>query len=140
MAKRPKAKEIRKITHDALKNLLTYKVSHDVLDFLKSGAERNFREFEGAQHNTYPIKACGIRAEPGKFGKDDEYLFTEEPLAPEVTTQYLQSFPIDAVSGAYCFTILEIYGDDLVRLLNPSGAKKAHVLASRGPRRLEELR
>jgi hypothetical protein len=54
---------------------------------------------------------------------DGNYLITDEPIAPEDVVSLLGSFPFDATSSAFVFTILEQYGDVVAGIVNPKFAR-----------------
>jgi hypothetical protein len=80
------------------------------------------------QHEEYPIKGCGVIVTPELVKewskKHETLLHLDEDLAPENTGSEIDSFPRDAVSTTYVYSLLEAYGNDVCDLRNPGYRKE----------------
>jgi hypothetical protein len=120
-----KADQIRRFTKTTTERLLQFKLSHYLTKHLIDKLRVNWRDVEQELHADYPITQAGVIAVlaeggagvEGIFG--DDFLITDEPVAPEDVVSLLGTFPFDAASCAFVFTILEEYGDVIVSIVNP---------------------
>jgi hypothetical protein len=116
---------IKRYTRLTLERLLQFKLTHDLTRHQIQELRAHWRNVEISLHKDYPISDAGVVAqlkagEAGIAGLDtDEFLITDEPIAPEDVVGLLGMFPLEAASCAYVFTMLEEYGDYLVSILNP---------------------
>lgn len=126
MSKKQLAIEL--VTQDVLRTLLRFHVSHSIALYLKNRTEVRYIDFEEELHINYPIRAVGVVATRKNLREIDSlnggFLRDEEELAPEIVTDHFGDFPLSAVAAAYCFTILEGYGDELVRIVNRAYEQK----------------
>jgi len=116
--------DIHKLTEDVLKQLMIFKLDFDVSEYLSRRAASNWRDFEAEQHvNDYPIKGCGLIANPSKLQswsfQKETILNLEEDLAPEETGSAINGFPKSTVSIMYIYSLLEGYGNSVCDELNP---------------------
>ncbi len=114
---------VRDLTQSALASQLSFRVAFRAADYLHNDARVNWRDFRDRLHTGYPVKGVGIKATPSNleaFDEDDGgFLHLEEDLNPEDASDELPSFPYQAASAAYSFTLLEGYGNDLADIVNP---------------------
>ncbi|MGE8492000.1 hypothetical protein [Comamonas sp.] len=114
---------VRYLTQSALASQLSFRVAFQAADYLHNDARENWRDFLDRLHTGYPVKGVGIKAMPSNlkaFDADDGgFLHLEEDLNPEDASSELLSFPYQAASAAYSFTLLEGYGNDLADIVNP---------------------
>lgn len=102
-----------------INSLLLFKVSFDI-QLYSNVAEFNSdqqSEFEMLLHTDgYPISGTGIKFNHRALSVSHEdlyehHLLNNEPLAPEDTTETSHLFPFNAASAAYCFSMMEVFGD-----------------------------
>jgi hypothetical protein len=122
-------KVVRKLTDDVLRRLLGLKVTYDLTCHRIDEGRSRWRELEEQLHSEeYPVKGSGIIATPSNLGKlyaeDGGFLHNEEDVSPEDMVANLGQFPLAAASASYAFTILECFGDEVVRIVNPTFAKE----------------
>ena len=115
---------IHQKTTNLLDVLLRFHVSFSAQKFIHDDAVIKWRELEALLHITYPLKGVGIKATRSNLVHFDEgdggFIYSEEDLNPGDVPQELQAFPYEAASAAYIFTLLEGYGDELVKIVNPT--------------------
>jgi hypothetical protein len=124
-----KKDRIRQFTTATVERLLQFKLIHDLTKQQIEKLRENWRAVEQELHVDYPIAQAGVIAMlaggsvgvEGVYGED--FLITDEPVAPEDIVGLLGTFPFDAASCAFVFTMLEEYGDVLVSLVNPGFAQ-----------------
>lgn len=114
---------IHQLTVDTLRTMLKFHVSHKALKYIHDESTNNWRDLEDQLHNDYPIKGVGVKATKENLKTIDAdfggFLHLEEDLYPGEVPDELSGYPYDATSAAYLFTLLEGFGDDLVKLVNP---------------------
>lgn len=114
---------IHELTQSTLHLQLSFRVSFRAADYLHEDARVNWRELRDRLHNGYPVKGVGLKATPANLKRLDEedggFLHLDEDLNPEDASDELPSFPYEAASAAYAFTLLEGYGNDLAEIVNP---------------------
>lgn len=118
---------VREKTDEVLQTLLRFHVSYSGARYIHEEATVNWRDLEDRLHNDYPIRGVGIKATRNNLkvinAEFDGFLHQDEDLYPGEVPSELQSFPYQAASAAYAFTLLEGYGDDLVSIVNPGYLK-----------------
>jgi hypothetical protein len=131
MARKRLSKDDREFIQDAteevLKNLLRFRVSHDIMAYIRERADDRWPDLEEELHNNYPIKSVELtatRRNLSRVNAADGGFQVEIDVSPEFVTDFLQDFPLGAAAAAYCFTILEGFGDELVSTINPQYANK----------------
>jgi len=115
----PKQRDyVEDITRSILGAMLEFKMKYDVTNYLIEKTRFDWRSIESELYTKTPIKAKGLifrnwedKAQPG-------IEFAIEHLPPELIVEYLGAFPMDAAATNYIFTLLEIYGDLVVRRTN----------------------
>lgn len=121
--------EIREETRSTLRRLLTFYIAHSVLAYISEKAITNFRDLEEGMYEKHPIKGVGVKAVRSNLrvidSEDGGFLHMEEDLFPGEASVELQMYPYKAASAAYVFTIMEMYGNTLVELVNPTYFKHA---------------
>jgi len=119
---------IRSITIDTLRDLLTFHVSHKAIEFVHEKSTINWRNLEDMLHDEYPVKGVGVIANRKNLNildaEDGGFLYLEEDLYPGEVSAELSSYPYVAASSSYLFTKLELYGDQLVNIVNPDYLRK----------------
>lgn len=112
---------------DTLQTLLMFHVSYGAVRYIHEDTVMNWREFEERLHFGYPVRGIGIKATRANLkiidAEDGGFLHRNEDLYPGEIPSQFQTFPYQAASAAYAFTLLEGYGDDLVEIVNPGHLK-----------------
>ncbi|MBI5461837.1 MAG: hypothetical protein HY941_06600 [Gammaproteobacteria bacterium] len=115
-------------TNALLHELVTFKLAYDVSCYLADRARADWRSFEMEQHEEYPIRGCGVIATPAlikEWSRENETLLhLDEDLAPENTGSEIDSFPRNAVSTTYVYSLLEAYGHEMCDLRNQGYRKE----------------
>lgn len=115
-------------TNSIIQSLLRFVVSYRAVEFVHNYNHSHWREFEDLLHHDYPVKGVGVKANSSNLDKIEAYnggfLHAEETLYPGEITSEFDSFPYEAASSAYIFTLLEGYGNDLVEIVNPNTLNK----------------
>lgn len=119
---------IREITMATLRDFLTFHISHKAIDFIHEESTDDWSSFEDRLHNDYSIKGVGVIASRNNLkiidAEDGGFLYLEEDLYPGEVSAELLSYPYVAASSSYLFTMLELYGDQLVNIVNPNYLRK----------------
>ncbi len=118
---------IREITIDALTMLMRFRTSYDVAAYLLDRAHANWREFEAGLENEYPIKGCGVIADKTLVSawtmRKETLLQDEQDMGSHEVSEELSTYPLATASLGYVFSILEEYGDEITRRVNPAFVK-----------------
>ena len=118
---------VRVVSRLTLRRLLSFHVAFSGLIYVHDDVTTNWRELEAELHVNYPIKGVGVKATHANLRRIDEddggFLHSSEDLHPGDVPAELGSFPYEAAAAAYAFTLLEGYGDALVKIVNPGYLK-----------------
>ncbi|NKL23652.1 hypothetical protein [Rhizobium leguminosarum] len=106
------------IIREAITQLLNLGVNYRLHRFVLNKGRDDWRGLEAELHANYPVKGIGVRATRQNITGND-FLHKDELLAPEEITHFLSSSLFDAAMSSYAFTILEIAGDELVKVRKP---------------------
>ena len=110
-------------TTKTLNRMIKFYVAHKTMKYIHSQKTGDWENLEDELHNSYPIKGVRVRATKdnlNKFERDDGgFLEFEYPLSPDDVIDEINCYPIDAASASYLFMILEDYGDNIAKLVNP---------------------
>ncbi len=107
-----------------IRRLLQLKLTVDINRYLIDKNAIGYREFEAEIGGGAPeIYGTGVLATPEKLELyssyfEDQFLLDEVPLAAHETGEHIGSFPLDAAAAAYAFTQLEVFGNDVARLVD----------------------
>jgi hypothetical protein len=116
-------REISSLTKETLDTLLKLHVSCRAINFAHERLFNEWRNFVELLHQNYPIKGTGIVATKTNLrvndAEDGGFIHMDVDLLPDEIIAEMQSFPQDAASAAYVFTLLEDFGDRLVDIVNP---------------------
>lgn len=115
--------EIRTLAQETLYQVLHFARSKDVAEFVLRRMASHQHEFEHELHQSYPLKTRRVVATPSTVKKwsrhNDSILHFVDALAPEDLTPELVTFPLDAAAIVYLYSLLEQYGDNLAKLIDP---------------------
>jgi len=114
--------KIKQITESILTRLLYYKMSFDVAIYIKE--LRNWRELEETiDAENSPFIGLGIIASKKnveEWSKSNETILNEEYVASFEVSDELDSFPLEETAMVYLFTIVEDYGNQILKLVDPN--------------------
>lgn len=120
--------KIRDLTEETLTTLIRFRTSHDVAAHLLDKTNDNWREFEAEFSINYPIKTCGVLTDLEKLREwefnSDTVVRDEIDIGGHEIIEELSTYPIEAVSLVYMFSVLEVYGDEVAGLVNPYFVKE----------------
>lgn len=126
-----KREEVRQVTVDALEQMIRFYVGHKGIKYIHEEKARDWRSLVDSLHISYPISGVRVHAKKNGLRKIEVncggFLEFDYPLAPEYMVDDINSYPIDAASASYLFTILEVFGDSLVEKVNPGSLKERHA-------------
>lgn len=112
--------KVSKILRVAIDDLLRLGVNYRLHHRIFTRSDENFREEEALMHQQdYPVRGFGIIATPANI-EGPTFLYSEELVEPEELSSMTGSLPFEAAIASYAFTLLEVCGDDVIRLVNPS--------------------
>jgi len=118
---------IKDKTHQILNLLLRFHVSYSSLSYIHRQSSNNWRGLEEELHIDYPIKGAGLRANRTNLrlieGAWGGFLHTDVDLFPGEVPSELACFPYEPAAAAYTFTLLEAYGDNIAKIVNPGNLK-----------------
>lgn len=118
---------MREVTRLSLHRLLSFHVAFSGLKYVHDNVTTNWRDLEAELHVNYPIKGVGVKVTRSNLRVIDEsdggFLHSSEDLHPGDVPAEIGSFPYGAAAAAYAFTLLEGYGDELVKIVNPGYLK-----------------
>lgn len=109
------------LTDWALNLLLALKFKSDITNYFLNKARANWRQVEYDLRES-PVPAFGIIVrtyEPSPIGP-----LVAQHLSPEKASEYFGEFPLEAAAINYIFTIIELYGDTIIRKTNREFFKK----------------
>jgi len=116
--------KIRDLTEETLINLIRFRASHDIANHLLEKTNENWRDFEEEFSINYPIKACGVLTDQDLLKEwefnNNTVIRDEVDVSASELSEELSTYPIDTVSLVYMFSVLEVYGDEVTNLINPS--------------------
>jgi hypothetical protein len=104
------------LTKTFLDRLLEFKLQSDVTDYIIKTTLANGGLVKYDADLTFPVKAQGIIFR--RSGQSPLGPLVDQQIGPETALEYLGGFPLEAAAINYVFTILEIYGDLIVRKTN----------------------
>lgn len=116
--------EIRILTLKVLQDLVQFRSTHDLVDFIRDEGIVNYTDLETRLHNNYPVGATAIEATRANLDgrpdvEDGGFLRCQMPLAPEQISGHLWQYPLEAASATYAFALVELYGQALTDVLRP---------------------
>lgn len=114
---------ILSLTYSTIKNLLEFKTIYDIQRYLADRHSRDFREFE-AETAYETFAGAGVVATRDNILKspqrnEDSFYYDDVPMGSHEVGAYIRSFPLEAASASYVFTLLEIYGDEVAAIIHP---------------------
>ena len=117
---------IIKLTKSVLDRMLTFKTTVDIQNYVMNKTHADFREFEAEVSINNPIKGTGVLADrtnitTGTSVYKKEFYHNNVDVGAHELGAYVGLFPFDDASASYIFTLLEVYGDDVVNVVNPGG-------------------
>ena len=128
-------RKILQLTRNYLHQILTFATTVRIQKFILHKNETNFREFEEEAaylENHESIKGVGVVATRENITSmvpthEQDFFYDNIPLESYELGAHINSFPLQAASASYLFTLLEIFGNEVATLLNPSsiGRNKA---------------
>ena len=117
---------LRELALAAVDRLLDLRLTHDLLEHRIEDGRSRWRELTEQLHAAkYPITGAGVIATRENLGspkigaENGGFLHAEELLAPEDVVSNLGSYPLAAASSAYAFSIVEIFGNEVARMVRP---------------------
>ncbi|MEP9389426.1 hypothetical protein [Mesorhizobium sp. KR9-304] len=124
---------VERVTRWTLHRMLEFRASHDLTRYLLDQARTNHRQTAAEMHANYPIKGVGVKATRASLTRhnfDQPYfIIDDQPLAPEDLFFKVAEYPLDGASCSYLFTLVEEYGNFMVRTFYPDYPpfKKVHT-------------
>ena len=115
------------MTEWALNLLLTFKFKSDITNYILNEARADWRRVEYELRGS-PVPAFGVivrNYEPSTIGP-----LVAQNLSPERASEYFGEFPLEAAAINYIFTIIELFGDMIVRKTNREFFKKKKLHAN----------
>ncbi|MBP2302823.1 hypothetical protein [Azospirillum picis] len=121
--------QVLKLTVSTIEEILRIKATYDIHRYIINKAERSYQDFEAELHVDYDITGTGVLAtsvniRTAQEEDDDKIVKTDLPLAPESISENIGSFPLEKATASYLFTILEVYGNSVVDIINPGSINK----------------
>lgn len=107
-----------------IRRLLEFKLSVDLTRYMVDKNNREFRNFEEEIAVSEEIFGTGVLATPEKLellnplGYKDQFLLNEVPLGAHETGEHITIFPLDAAAAAFAFTQLEVFGNEVARIVD----------------------
>lgn len=104
------------VTELFLERLLEFKFQSDITNYIIKATLTDGSLTKYGLDGVFPVKAQGIifrRSYPSPLGS-----LIDQQISAELASDYLGGFPLEAAAINYVFTLLEIYGDLIVRKTN----------------------
>jgi hypothetical protein len=110
------AQYVTQLTETFVERLLEFKLQSDLTNYVikRTVLDGVFDHFSA--DTTFPIKAQGVifrRSDQSPLGP-----LVDQQISSETAVDYLGGFPLEAAAINYVFTLLEMYGDLVVRKTN----------------------
>jgi len=115
--------DVHEIIRPSIEKLLNLGVNFRLHRYLFDRHAAEWRDLSAELHIDYPVRSLGIIATPTNIGKY-HFLHDDEMVAPEDIVHMVGDQVYNAAMAAYAFTIVEMCGDEVAKLVKHTPANQ----------------